>query len=137
MTLPDLPHLVEAARAWARGSYALEAAVELLIHHGTWLLRSDFLRMAVEYAPAHYSRIPLAVVSWDTLHSALCNGLLPCSGSEAAVLRIALSIAVGHPVDLGPAIARLDPVNLTYVLAAVQHAAGDRSAWATVEGNAP
>ncbi|MFF5110415.1 hypothetical protein [Streptosporangium sp. NPDC000509] len=137
MTLPDLPHLMEAARAWARGSYAMEAAVELLIHHGAWLYRSDFLRMAVEYAPAGYSRIPLAVISWDTLYAALCNGLLPCSNSEAAVLRIALSIAAGHPVDLGPAITRLDTINLAYVLAAVRHAGGDRSAWAVAERDAP
>ncbi|MFI6887792.1 hypothetical protein [Streptosporangium canum] len=137
MTLANLPHLVEAARAWARGSYALEAAVELLVCHGTWLYRSDFLRMAVKYAPASYSRIPLAVISWDTLHAALCNGLLPCSNSEAAILRIVLSIAAGHPVDLGPAITRLDSTNLAYVLAAIRHAGGDRSAWAIAERDAP
>ncbi|GGT00663.1 hypothetical protein GCM10010156_68440 [Planobispora rosea] len=136
MTLPELPHLLEAARAWARGSYAVEAAVELLAHHGTWLHRRDFLRMAVEYAPATYGQTPYASISWDTLHSALFNGLLPCSNSEAAVLRIALSLAEGHPVDLGPAITRLDRTNLAYVLAAIRHAGGDRHAWASV-GDTP
>ncbi|MBG0819318.1 hypothetical protein HS048_00875 [Planomonospora sp. ID91781] len=134
MSLPDLPYLVEAPRTWARGSYAVEAAVELLVRHGTWLHRSDFLRMAVEYVPAVYSRAPYTVISWDTLHSALFNGLLPCSNSEAAILRIALSLAEGHPVDLGPAVARLDRANLAYVLAAIRHANGDRSAWASVDG---
>ncbi|GAA2897870.1 hypothetical protein GCM10010517_62940 [Streptosporangium fragile] len=137
MTFPSLAHLIEAARAWARGSYATEAAVELLIQHGTWLMRSDFRRMAVEYAPNVYNDTPYAVISWETLHSALYNGLLPCSGSEAAVLRIALSIAEGHPVDLGPAITRLDKTNLAYVLAAIRHAGGDRFAWVAVARDTP
>lgn len=129
MIFPDLPRLIEAARSWARGSYSTEAAVELLIQHETWLHRSDFLRMGVEYAPAYYSGTSYAVFCWDTIHTGLSNGLLPCSNSEAAILRIALSLAEGHPVDLGPAISRLDRTNLSYVLAAIRHAAGDRSAW--------
>ncbi|MEV0196100.1 hypothetical protein [Nonomuraea sp. NPDC050691] len=129
MTRPYLPRLIEAARAWARGSYSTEAAVELLIQHDVWLRRSDFLRMGIEYAPAHYSGTSYAVFRWDTLHSGLINGLLPCCNSEAAVLRLALSLAEGHPVDLGPAIARLDRTNLSLVLAAIRHAGGDRSAW--------
>ncbi|MGW4426013.1 hypothetical protein [Streptosporangium sp. NPDC004631] len=137
MTFPSLAHLIEAARAWVRGSYATEAAVELLVHHGTWLERSDFLRMAVEYVPGVYADAPYAVISWDTIHSAMYNGLLPCSGAEAAILRIALSLAEGHPVDLGPAIIRLDKRNLMYVLAAIRHASGDRSSWGTIPQDTP
>jgi len=29
-------------RVWAKGLLGLEAAVELLIGHGTWLTRADF-----------------------------------------------------------------------------------------------
>jgi hypothetical protein len=136
MTFPDMSSLIQAARDWARGSYAIEAAVELLIQHDVWLNRSDFRRMGIQYTQATYTSTPYAVFSWDTLHSGMSHGLLPCSNSEAAILRIALSLADGHPVDLGPAVTRLDRTNLSYVLAAIRHASGDRSAWITTEGNA-
>ena len=84
-----------------------------------------------------YADAPYAVISWDTIHSAMYNGLLPCSGAEAAILRIALSLAEGHPVDLGPAIIRLDKRNLMYVLAAIRHASGDRSSWGTIPQDTP
>ena len=35
-------------REWAKGLLCLEAAVGLLIGHGTWLYRQDFLDTAVE-----------------------------------------------------------------------------------------
>ncbi|MFE3452340.1 hypothetical protein ACFXJ8_25800 [Nonomuraea sp. NPDC059194] len=124
-------NLVYHARAWAHGSYPMEAAVELLAHHGVWLHRPDFLRLAVDHEP------PYAVIDFEAAHVALASGRLPCSGSEAAVLRIALSLGHGLPVDLGPAITRLDTTNLGYVLAAIAHASGNRAAWHTTERDRP
>src|SRR6266851_1316911 len=40
--------LADAMRAWAGGWLPTEAAAELLIGHRTWLLRQDFLDVAVE-----------------------------------------------------------------------------------------
>ena len=34
-------------RVWAKGLLGLEAAVELLIGHGTWLTRADFAAAAL------------------------------------------------------------------------------------------
>ena len=34
-------------RVWAKGLLGLEAAVELLIGHGTWLTRADFAEVAL------------------------------------------------------------------------------------------
>ncbi|MEW9556372.1 hypothetical protein [Nonomuraea sp. NPDC050783] len=128
---PTPAHLIEAARAWARGSYVLEAAVELLIQHGVWLNRPEFRRYAIDYVTATYNRVPYAVIDWQSAHAALVRGRMPCSGSEAAVLRIALSIADGLPVELGPSITYLDATNLARVLAAIAHASGNRTAWIT------
>jgi hypothetical protein len=49
-------------------------------------------------------------------------------------LRIALSLADGLPVELGPAITGLDTTNLAHVLAAIAHASGNRVAWITKQG---
>ncbi|MFI7455053.1 hypothetical protein ACIBQX_46820 [Nonomuraea sp. NPDC049714] len=129
MTNPTPNELTEAARAWARGSYALEAAVELLIRHDVWLTHREFRRYAIDYVTATYTRVPYAVIDWRAAHLALNRGCMPCSGSEAAILRIALSLADGLPVELGPAITGLDTTNLAHVLAAIGHASGNRVAW--------
>ncbi|MEO3874020.1 hypothetical protein ABGB18_34875 [Nonomuraea sp. B12E4] len=120
--------LIEAARSWARGSYPFEAAVELLIHHGTWLRRPDFQNIAVDLEK------PFAVIDWQAAYDALVLGHLPCSGGEAALLRIALSIAYALPVELGPALTSLDETNLGYVVAAIRHTNGNRAAWVPVQG---
>jgi predicted transposase YbfD/YdcC len=39
--------LAAAMRVWAKGLLGLEAAVELLIGHGTWTARADFAEMAL------------------------------------------------------------------------------------------
>lgn len=137
MTNPTPNELTEAARAWARGSYALEAAVELLIRHGVWLTHREFRRYAIDYVTATYTRVPYAVIDWQSAHIALNRGCMPCSGTEAAILRIALSLADGLPVELGPAITGLDTTNLAHVLAAIAHASGNRVAWITKEGEGP
>jgi hypothetical protein len=60
-------------------------------------------------------------VRWEAVISTLDAGQLPSSG-EKRVLRIAASLAAGHPVDLRDAIPGIDLRSLQLVAAAVQHA---------------
>jgi hypothetical protein len=55
---------------------------------------------------------------------ALDRSRLPCSGSEARMLRIAASIGEGVPVDLREALTELNTVNTALVARAVARAAG-------------
>jgi hypothetical protein len=128
----DLPpgELAEALRRWADGTYATEAAAELLIRHGYWPEHADFRRLALRYVTKTSDGLPLAVIDWRAARAALTAGRLPCSScSEAAVLRLALSLATSAPVDLGEAISTLDAANIARICAAIRHAAGDRSTW--------
>ena len=52
-------------RQRATGSYADEAAVELLISHGTWLDRRDFLTACVDYD--HDGQDPVVWVDWHAV----------------------------------------------------------------------
>jgi hypothetical protein len=69
---------------------------------------------------------PLALIDWDTAVTALDRGGPPVSGSERHILRIAASLAIGHPVSLRHAIAGLDQRNVRLVTSAIRHAAGHR-----------
>jgi hypothetical protein len=60
--------------------------------------------------------------------------MLPCSGGEGRVLRIAASIAEGVPVDLREAVTGLDENNAVLAAAAVLHAAGHRDLRMAVGG---
>src|SRR6266487_722390 len=51
-------------RAWAKGLLCLEAAVELLIGHQSWLFRGDFLAVAVEPGREVFSGREMAVVDF-------------------------------------------------------------------------
>ena len=68
----------------------------------------------------------MAVVDWETAVAALEAGVLPCSGGEGRVLRIAASIGEGVPVDLREAVTGLDENNAVLAAAAVLRAAGHR-----------
>ena len=65
---------------WAKGLLCLEAAVELLIGNRSWLLREDFLEIAVESGWEVFSRRPMAAVDFVAVADALEAGVLPCSG---------------------------------------------------------
>src|SRR5262245_7363955 len=99
LTPDQLAHLL---RAWAAGSYADEAAVELLVTHGSWLRRSDFLAACVDYD--HDGTTAAAWIAWDTIASFLDRADTGCSGSEARILRLASELA---GVDSGHALAEL------------------------------
>jgi hypothetical protein len=121
-------------RANARGLYCAEAAVRLLIGHLTWLLRGDFVGQFVEGGESIVDGTAMALVDWSGAVTALEAGRLPCSGSEAQVLRIAASISEGVPVDLGEALSGLDAANGVLVAQAVLHAAGYRGCDIAVAG---
>ena len=113
-------------RAWAKGLLCLEAAVELLIGHRSWLSREDFLAIAVEPGREVFSGRDMAAVDFAAAAGALEAGVLPCSGGEGRMLRIAASIAAGVPVDLREAVTGLDEKNAVLAAGAVLHAAGHR-----------
>lgn len=100
--------LTAALRAHARGLYCLEAAVELLINHASWLRRSDFAHRFTHTTLSLIDGTPMALIEWAEAITALDQGQLPCSGGEARILRLAASLADGIPVDLqGEAQSRL------------------------------
>ena len=96
--------LAAALRVWAKGLLCTEAAVELLIGHGSWLYREDFLEIAVEFGRGIADGAVMAAVDWEAVVAALEAGGLPCSGGEGRILRLAASIAGGVAVDLGSAL---------------------------------
>jgi hypothetical protein len=112
----------------AAGLLRAVAAVELLIGHAVWLRRNDFVDefvwVADESAAVTAGEMSWAWVDWAAALAALDAGGLPCSGGEAAVLRVAVSLAEGIPVDLGEAVSCLDVRNLELVAQAVRCAGG-------------
>jgi len=121
---------------WAKGMLSTEAAVELLIGHASWLYRGDFLDVAVEFGWEVFSGRVMAAVDFGAAACALEAGVLPCSGGEGKVLRIAASIAEGVPVDLQEAVTGLDECSVVLAAEAVVHAAGhrDQCPWAVCRG---
>ena len=117
--------LSAALRAHARGLSCLEAAVELLISHGRWLRREDFLHF-VHTAPTVTDANPMAPIDWPDATTALDREQLPCSGGEARILRLAASLAQGIPVDLRDALTSLDSFDADLVAHTVKHATGHR-----------
>jgi hypothetical protein len=124
--------LTAGLRAWAKGLFRTEAAVELLIGHALWLRREDFLEMAVEFGQGIVdgASAVLASVDWEAAVAAVGSGRLPCSSSEGQMLRLAASIAEGIELDLGSALSGLDERNAVLAAAAVLRAAGHREAGA-------
>lgn len=124
----SLEELSNALRAAVMGSYPSEAAVELLITHGTWLRRDDF-RDCVSYYEAdpdfEFGHEAFAVVDWQALPSHVRGA----SSSEHAVLLVAASLASDEvSVRLRDAVVGLDRSNSTAVARAVLWAAGHRYA---------
>ncbi|KWW97413.1 hypothetical protein LI90_4385 (plasmid) [Carbonactinospora thermoautotrophica] len=125
--------LADALRAQAKGGYAEEAAVDLLIAHGYWL-RNSYLRQYVDYEtdPAAHGGPPMAAVRWQDAIAALDAGKLPCSTSEGQIFRIAASLGGWIPVNLRDAISGLDHVNIRLVAEAILRANGREGYTVTV-----
>ncbi len=115
--------LSAALRAAAAGIHPDEAAAGLIISHGSFLARPDFV-LHIETAAGFSDGTPMAWIDWDAVIAALDSGRLPASGGERRIVRIAASLAAGHPVSLRDAIPGLDQRNLGLVTAAIRHAAG-------------
>jgi hypothetical protein len=108
----------------AAGICADAAAVGLICSHGHFLDQPGFRRIIAAGSSA-CSGEPVAVIRWRAAVHALEHGLLPCSTSEAAILRIAASLgddAVG--VHLRSVLAGLDSRNIALVTAAITAANG-------------
>ena len=122
------PALADGLRTWATGSYCAEAAVNLLVVHGTWLSRPEFQRQAVwiDAADGGCGDATRTVVGIDWGAAADVLASAPASASERRVLALAIGLADGdaHPVDLGDALCSLDRRNTALVLRAVAHAVG-------------
>jgi len=123
------PSLPAALRACARGIYPLEAGVDLLISHGSWLGREDFQDQFVHTGISITDRVTeMAEIDWQAAISALDARHLPCSGGEERMLRLAASIAGGIPVSLRDTLTGIDHRNIELVITAVLHAWGQRPA---------
>jgi hypothetical protein len=102
-------------RAWAKGSYTLEAATELL-------LRAFGGRYARTGHPWVRQEDTEGSVWID--FTAVPEHLDGLSGGERRFLLLAASLAEDVPVALGDVIPGLDRGNLDLVLAAIAHAGG-------------
>ena len=84
-----------ALRACATGLYPGEAGVELLISHGGFLHRSDFIPFLDTFTSCSDGVTPMARINWDAVNGALHDGQLPLCGGERRILQLASSIAAG------------------------------------------
>jgi hypothetical protein len=108
----------------AAGILAGTAAAGLIIGHGCFLHRDAFRRTITAGTSISTGR-PLAAISWDAALHALEAGLLPCTSSEQAILRIAASLGdPAIPVHLRTVLGTLDTRNITLVATAITTANG-------------
>jgi hypothetical protein len=110
--------LVEALHEHAIGITAQVAAVDLLANHRVWLNGSRLRPVHSAWPlPRHrraHSHDQVAVAI-----TALGQGRLPCSSSDADVLRIAASLGAGVPVRLRDVLGCLDHRNIAHVVRAI------------------
>jgi hypothetical protein len=108
----------------AEGICADAAAVGLIVAHDRFLHEPAFRRI-IAVGSSAWSGEPVAVIRWRAVIHALEAGLLPCSRSEAAVLRIAASIGDNAvPVHLRALLGGLDTRNISLITAAITAANG-------------
>lgn len=73
------------------------ASAVLLLSHGAWLRRADFLtHTSYHFNGGH----PWLVVDWPSLNDAFSKGELVCSHTEYIVLEIVLSLMGQRTADL-------------------------------------
>lgn len=104
----------QALRAWAEGSTTMTAAVELLsttldgrLLHGPWIGSST-----AEHG------------LWFDADAAVYESSYLSSGERRVLMIAASLVSADHPVDLGDAIAGLDPASFTAVMQALGVAYG-------------
>jgi len=116
--------LAQMLAAAAEGAPAELAAVGLLAGCGDWLARPDFLGWFVRVGASPLTGRRLGIIRWQPAIRALRGGQMPCGSGEAAILRIAASLAADVPVELGQAITGLDRANLAALAHAILTAGG-------------
>ena len=107
---------MDGLRRWARGAYAEEAAVELLVR-----------AFGGRFASTGYRWVqPCDAPGWFWLDAEeLIHGTGALAGGERRVLAVVGALVGGLAIsDLGGIVAGLDRSNLMLVLAALAHAAG-------------
>ncbi len=108
----------------AAGISADDAAVTLIARHDRFLHHPAFRRV-ITAGSSIWSGEPVAVIRWRAAVHALQAGLLPCTRSEAAVLRIAASLGDDAvPVHLRSVLGGLDTRNIALVTDAITTANG-------------
>lgn len=110
----------------ADGLLTETAAVGLLITHRYWLTRTAFTDRFVHPVTGRHGRPVGAWIDWPAAVAALQHGDLPCSASQAALLRIAASLAAGLPLSLHQVLGGLDAPTITAVATAITTANGTR-----------
>lgn len=115
----ELPGLL---RAHTTGGWLADhAAVNLLITHRYWLTHPVFTGRLIHPVDGHPAR---ARIDWPAAITALERGQLAGTCSQAHVLRIAASLAVGTPISLRQILGGLDRTTITAVTAAITAANG-------------
>jgi hypothetical protein len=112
------PRLVEALHEHAVGITAQVAAVDLLTAHRFWLTQANFAPF-IQHGRCHATGAPMASIRWRAAVTALGQARLPCSSSEADVLRIAASLGAGVPIRLRDVLGCLDHRNIAHVVRAI------------------
>ncbi len=130
------PDLDAALRYHAAGLDAQFAAVDLIIEHGVFLHRPAFRQPFIHITRCHPGCASpyQAHIRWGAAITALDQHRLPCSSSEADVLRIAASLGGNIPVRLGRVLGVLDDTNIARVLDAITLANGSRTYHWPTEG---
>jgi hypothetical protein len=116
MNLDEFYELAEQLCEHALGVNADYAAADLIAKHAVWLHRRDF---APFIQRGRYYAEPTAAIRWRAAHTALQHGRLPCSGSEADVLRIAASLGAGVRISLRHVLGNFDHNNIAHVVRAI------------------
>jgi hypothetical protein len=118
MTNDQDAQLVAALHEHAIGITADTAAVDLIATHRVWLARPDFGPF-IQHGRYHATAAPTALIRWRAAVTALGQGRLPCSSSEADILRIAASLGAGIPIRLRGVLGTLDHRSTTLVTNAI------------------
>jgi hypothetical protein len=125
MTPPDRRRdLAETLIAHAAGLTSDTAAAELIAAHHTWLARTNFVTSHLHASTRHDGH-RYAWIDWQSAITALNARQLSCTGTEAAILRIAASLGYpAIPVHLARVLGSLDHRNIHLVTAAINRANG-------------
>jgi hypothetical protein len=121
---PSTRHLAGTLISHAAGLTSHAAAAELICAHHTWLTRTDFTTTCI-HTGIRDDQHPYAYIDWEHAITALDSHQLPCTPSEAGILRIAASLGDHRiPVHLALVLGSLDHTNIALVTTAITRANG-------------